>query len=58
MSTNCVAVVLADDHEGRSEEIAVGGFLAGYCGSTRSSYAAGLRLFASWCHEANLTLFS
>ncbi len=58
MFTTCVAVVLADDHEGRSEEIAVGGFLAGYCGSTRRSYATDLRLFGSWCHEANLTLFS
>ncbi len=58
MSTTCVAVVLADNHEGPSEEIAVGGFLAGYCGSTRRSYATDLRLFASWCHEANLTLFS
>jgi integrase/recombinase XerD len=35
----------------------VAGFLAGYCGSTRRSYATDLRLFASWCHEANLALF-
>jgi site-specific recombinase XerD len=58
LSTTCVAVVLVDDHEGRSEEIAVGGFLAGYCGSTRRSYATDLRLFTSWCQEAKLTLFS
>jgi hypothetical protein len=30
----------------------VAGFLAGYGGSTRVSYATDLRLFAVWCHEA------
>jgi hypothetical protein len=35
----------------------VAGFLAGYGGSTRVSYAADLRLFAAWCHEAKLNLF-
>jgi hypothetical protein len=34
------------------------GFLAGYCGGTRRSYATDLRLFSIWCHERNLTLFS
>lgn len=34
------------------------GFLAGYCGSTRRSYATDLRLFSAWCHEAKLSLFS
>jgi len=58
VSTTCVAVVLVDDIEGRTEELAVGGFLAGYQGSTRRSYATDLRLFASWCREANLTLFT
>ncbi len=57
MSSTCVAVVSVDEHERRNEEIALAGFLAGYCGSTRRSYATDLRLFASWCHEANLTLF-
>jgi hypothetical protein len=42
----------------RKETVAVGGFLAGYCCSTRVSYATDLRLFSAWCHEANLTLFS
>lgn len=58
MSTTCVAVVRVEDHDGRAEELAVAGFLAGYCGTTRRSYATDLRLFASWCHEANLTLFN
>jgi len=34
------------------------GFLAGYWGCTRASYATDLRLFATWCHEGHLTLFS
>ncbi len=37
--------------------MAIAGFLAGYCGATRKSYATDLRLFSSWCHQANLTLF-
>ena len=46
MSTNTsVAVVLVDDCM-RPEAIAVAGFLAGYCGSTRRSYATDLRLFS------------
>ena len=58
MSTNTsVAVVLVDDSM-RPEAIAVAGFLAGYCGGTRRSYATDLRLFSMWCHERNLSLFS
>jgi len=58
MSTSTsVAVVLVEDPV-ETEAIAVAGFLAGYCGSTRRSYATDLRLFAAWCHEANLSLFS
>jgi site-specific recombinase XerD len=58
MSTSTsVAVVLVEDPM-KTETIAVAGFLAGYCGSTRRSYATDLRLFAAWCHEANLSLFS
>jgi hypothetical protein len=41
----------------RTETLAVAVFLAGYCGSTRTSYATDLRLFATSCHEGNLTLF-
>ncbi len=36
----------------------VAGFLAGYCPTTRTSYATDLRLFSTWCHEADLSLFS
>jgi hypothetical protein len=56
MSTT-TAVVLVDDPL-RTEAIAVAGFLAGYCGSTRRSYATDLRLFSAWCQEAQLPLFS
>ena len=52
-----VTVVLVDDPM-LKETMAVAGFLAGYCGGTRRSYATDLRLFSAWCHEANLTLFS
>jgi site-specific recombinase XerD len=57
MSTSTsVAVVLVEDPL-RTEVVPVAGFLAGYCGSTRRSYATDLRLFSAWCHEAKLTLF-
>jgi hypothetical protein len=36
---------------------AIAGFLAGYCGSTRRSYATDVRLFAAWCGGANVPLF-
>ena len=56
-TTTAVAVILVDDPL-RTEAMAVAGFLAGYCGSTRRSYATDLRLFSAWCHEAKLSLFS
>ena len=56
MSTATAELVLADDPE-RSERDAIAGFLAGYCGVTRRSYATDLRLFAAWCHQLNLSLF-
>jgi integrase/recombinase XerD len=36
----------------------VAGFLAGNSGSTRRSYATDLRLFAVWCREGSLSLFT
>jgi hypothetical protein len=36
---------------------AIATFLAGYCGSTRRSYAADLRLFAAWCGEEKVPRF-
>ena len=55
-ASTSVTVVLVDEPM-RKETTAVAGFLAGYCGNTRRSYATDLRLFSGWCHEANLTLF-
>ena len=56
--STAVEVVVIDDPVERKEMMAVVGFLAGYGGSTRVSYATDLRLFAVWCHEAKLTLFN
>ncbi len=54
--TMTTTVVLIDD--ATQVRSAVAGFLAGYGGSTRRSYATDLRLFAAWCEEAKLELFS
>jgi site-specific recombinase XerD len=54
--TMTTSVVLVDD--ATQTRAAVAGFLAGYCGATRRSYATDLRLFAAWCEEAKLELFS
>ena len=37
--------------------LAAAGFLAGYTGSTRVSYATDLRLFANWCANRRLGVF-
>lgn len=59
MSSNtCVAVVAVEPSPEQREPVAVAGFLAGYDGSTRRSYATELRLFARWCHEGQLNLFT
>lgn len=58
MSTSTGVTLVCVDDPMRKESMAVAGFLAGYCGSTRRSYATDLRLFSVWCHEANLTLFN
>jgi integrase/recombinase XerD len=55
--STAVEVVIAGESVERREILAVAGFLAGYGGSTRVGYAADLRLFADWCHEAKLNLF-
>lgn len=49
-------VVLVDD--ATQTRAAVAGFLAGYCGATRRSYATDLRIFAAWCEEPRLKLFN
>ncbi len=50
------SLVLVD--ETTQTRAAIAGFLAGYCGATRRSYATDLRIFAAWCAGANLELFA
>ncbi len=59
MSTiSCTTVVLAEDPSERTKAMAVGGFLAGYSGATRTSYATDLRVFATWCRQPDLSLLT
>jgi integrase/recombinase XerD len=39
------------------ERIALAGFLAGYGGLTRDTYALDLRMFTAWCQQHGLQLF-
>ena len=48
--TITTSVVLVDDLT--PTRTAVAGFLAGYYGATRRSYATDLRIFSDWCGEA------
>jgi hypothetical protein len=50
--TMTTGVVLVDG--ATQTRAAIAGFLAGYCGGTRRSYATDLRLFSGWCGEANV----
>ncbi len=56
MSMTTVEIFSGDENT-RAEVLAVGGFLAGYGGSTRTSYTTDLRLFADWTHYHDLNLF-
>ncbi len=56
--SDAVNVILSDNQSELPEAMAVAGFLAGYCGATRRSYASDLRLFSSWCQQASLGLFA
>ena len=39
------------------EELALGGFLAGYSGLTYEAYALDLRQYVTWCTEHRIALF-
>jgi hypothetical protein len=56
--SDTVDLVVIEDPSAAAERIAVAGFLAGYTGNTLRSYATDLRLFAVWCREGSLTLFT
>jgi hypothetical protein len=52
------SVVLYDPCFADGEGLVLAGFLAGYRGSTRDTYALDLRQFVSWCADQELALFS
>jgi site-specific recombinase XerD len=51
-------LAVAEDPTFQRELAAAAGFLAGYGPSTRQAYTVDLRIFADWCHEDGLDLFS
>ena len=57
-NTSSSEIVVYDDPLLVSERVAVAAFLAGYSGSTRTSYTTDLRIFASWCHDHHLNLLN
>jgi hypothetical protein len=52
------SVVVCDPASADGVRLALGGFLAGYRGSTRDPYALDLRQFVTWCADHRLILFS
>ena len=60
MTTTTPSIVLAvpDLVFTDPERLALAGFLAGYRGLTRDTYALDLRQFVSWCERHSLKLFS
>lgn len=58
MATTTSSVLVSTTDSGRSEVVAVAGFLAGYTGATRTSYATDLRIFTDWRHSRGLTPFT
>lgn len=50
-------VAVRDEVFTTGEQIALGGFLAGYSGLTRDAYALDLRHYVSWCTEHAVPLF-
>lgn len=49
-------LVRYEDPNEITERVAVAGFLAGYTGGTRASYATDLRLFTHWCTTGGVRL--
>ena len=58
MTTTTTELVYYEDPADITERVAIGGFLAGYTGNTRTSYTTDLRIFADWCHHNHLTLLA
>ena len=51
------AIVISEPMFSDAEQVALGGYLAGYSGLTREAYTLDLRQFAAWCAQHNLGLF-
>jgi hypothetical protein len=56
MPSSTAVLVRYGDPDDVSERMAVAGFLAGYTGATRVSYATDLRLIAEWCAKNGVRL--
>jgi len=57
-SSVSTALVPVDRCFANDEEVALGGFLTGYRGSTREAYALDLRQFVVWCANHERRLFA
>jgi site-specific recombinase XerD len=57
VSTGLIPEIVAPDVDAHRVRIAVGGFLAGYSGSTCDAYALDLRQWVIWCADHDLELF-
>jgi integrase/recombinase XerD len=59
MEINDTATILVvrDELFTTQEQVALGGFLAGYSGLTRDAYALDLRQYVAWCTEHAVPLF-
>ena len=53
-----VPEIVAPDFEAHRVRIALGGFLAGYAGTTRDAYALDLRQWVTWCAGHDLEVFA
>ncbi len=56
MAATTAVLVRNDDLLEVRERASIAGFLAGYTGTTRVSYTTDLRMFLTWCTEAQVRL--
>ena len=57
LSAATTVVPARDDLFTTDEQVALGGFLAGYRGLTREAYALDFRQYVTWCTEHAVPLF-
>ena len=58
VTTGLVPEIVAPDFDAHRVRIALGGFLAGYSGTTRDAYALDLRQWVTWCAGHDLEVFA